>query len=294
MLPDGTVVMASADATELLLIHRRIGLIGVVPFDGAEAHCLAVLRDGGRDLLWVADPGFKHAVSGGRVRERLQDGRLVLLDFEGRVVRRIANPYRDVTQPFRPTAIAVEDPSLGARSPVWVADGYGSNSVLRLSAEGDVLFRLDGAAGKPFDCPHGIAVSIGAHGGEVVIADRANFRLVVLDGTGAVTRVLIHPLFTAPSSLAYWRSGLLVTDLDEGLYYVEGGAVVPLVAGDGEQGPGWPNRVTDAGVEPPLLLGSAPRAAHGLGVDAADGIAYLSEWCLDGRLLEVRLETMHP
>jgi hypothetical protein len=191
---------------------------------------------------------------------------------------------------WSPTSIAFDD-SPGGSGDIWVADGYGANLVHRYSADGDHMATYDGTAtGRPFQCPHGIAIHVGANGTQVYIADRSNKRIVILAVDGTITHVFGEGELDSPSSIAFVGDELYVTELFGGVahYTADGkrlGTIEPHRTRHPEE-PGWPNVYGSDGTP------TRPTSPTGFfnsphGIVHHGGSLYITEWHIGGRLLRL-------
>jgi DNA-binding beta-propeller fold protein YncE len=266
VLPDGTVVAYHPGVRRLLFFDGAGALLREVDCDALEAHDIEVAAGG--ETLWIADCGHKLCRDGGDrfvVEPALDDavGQVLLVDLEGRTLRTIG-PIG--TGRFLPTGVAVDGERL------WIADGYGSNLVHLLDAQGSVLLTLDG-----FDCPHGIAVDRRRDTPTLVIAERGARRLCVHALDGTFLRHVGAGDVLMPCAVATSGDLLLVADLVGRVAVFDlDDRLVGYIGADREatKRPGWPNAVPIEG------LFNSP---HGIAVDAADGRAVVTEWLLGGR-----------
>lgn len=238
------------------------------------AHGMTLVREGGREFLWVTD----------------QDSRTVAkLTLDGQVVQTIDAPPTEGK--YVPTWAAV-NPSNGD---VWVADGYGSSHVHRYDRAGNYLATLDGTEGAgKFNCPHGIAFS---PDGELWIADRANRRIAIYDGNGKYVRhrdVACH----SPCGFDFLGDLVVVAELFGSVKVLDAKTLdVKADLGVGEVGPapgsdspwwpprapeGWPNLRGTPHVKP-----GAFNSPHGA-CFAPNGDIYAVEWITGGRITKLR------
>jgi hypothetical protein len=278
VLPSGEVVYAEPGGGALLFTapdgsdQAGGAVVGRLPLPTADAHGITAV---GEDLL-VADPGTGNG-----------DGQVLRVSpwpnvGRGGVVARVSLPD-EITDRWRPTSVAVD-----ASGTMWIADGYGS-SLLHAIEPGGAVRTVDGSAsGTRFDCPHGVVVDDRGAAPRIVVADRSNRRLVVLDVDGRLDRVIDDPLLTSPSSLAVRGDELLVTDLFGALLAVDAEdtvrALLPIA--DPDPDGAWPNVDRGGVVVRPEVRDGRLRSPHGIAV-GPDGTVFLTEWFLGGR--QVRL-----
>jgi DNA-binding beta-propeller fold protein YncE len=288
---DGTIYCAHPDGAALVVMSpdstRRIV---TVPF--AELHGIALSRDSG--VVAVADPGYRmsHDSSGRRYKDVRVPGKAGLLDATtGEVVLELNQPrveaYADAG--WLPTSIAVDRSS----GDIWVADGYGANLVHRFDRTGRHLDSFDGSdSGMTFDCPHGIMLRVRQEAVQVLVADRANHRIVVMAPNGHALHVFGRDDLDSPSSLVEVKGTLFVTELfggvtqfDEDDRFVR--RLEPSRIRDHAE-PGWPNLLDDDGVSlrPPQTAPATFNSPHGIAEHAGD--LYVTEWMIGGRLVRIR------
>ena len=285
VLADGRVVFAEPGGHALILLDESTGAATRVPTPTEDGHGLTRSSEGGREILWIADPGPADG-----------HGQVLRMDVAARSFATLAEPGRrpGESEGWKPTSTAVVPPGGGEHAgELWVADGYGRSRVHVFRVDGSTA-TFDGAGtGRPFDCPHGVVIDDRGVEPLVVVADRANRRLVFLDLDGDFVREVQDEVLTSPSSLAVRGDDLLVTDLFGGLLRVDpDDAVHELVARDrAPQREAWPNRMEAGAVVRPLLLDGRLNSPHGIAV-GQEGQVYLTEWLLGGRQLRLSLENL--
>ncbi|MBI3694770.1 MAG: hypothetical protein HY238_08025 [Acidobacteria bacterium] len=213
-LPDGfalgQVSGVDVDSHNHVWVFHR-GERPILCFDGETGKILASWGDGmfvtahglnvdSRDNVWVTDVG-RHQVF------KFSHGGELLMTLGAKGV-----PGLDGTHFNRPTDVVVS-PS----GEFYVSDGYGNSRVAKFSADGKFLLDWGSKGDQPgqFDTPHGIALDAQ---GRVYVADRANGRVQVFDGSGKF--------------LALWKSAELgrpwgMTVRDGFLWVVDGGDMNP-------------------------------------------------------------------
>jgi hypothetical protein len=154
---------------------------------------------------------------------------------------------------------------------LWIADGYGSNLVLLVGPDGDVVRRIDG-----FDCPHGILIDDRGTEPRLYVAERGRHRRVVHDLDGDPVREVADARLRAPCAMAIDSEGqMFVTELVARVSVLDDTDRVRTRIGDGKASfgqDGWPNVDT----EPERFM-----SPHGIAV--GDGAVYVSEWLVGGR-----------
>ena len=197
------------DSTVLVLAPQG-DLVGTIDTGLTEGHGITLTREGGKDYLWIADPGTKQTRRGDALDSvRKEHGQVVKMSLEGEVVLRIERPDHPVYQEgrFAPTAVAVFEEARGGNGDVWVADGYGRSHVHRYSRfdkRGQYLGSIDGHEGSSgaFACPHSIWIDYRKREPELYVADRTNRRVQVYDLDGHFKRAFGQDIFLSPSAFA--------------------------------------------------------------------------------------------
>lgn len=286
---DGTVHCAHPEGGALLSIPRDAS-IRITETDFAELHGIATTSQA--RVLAIADPGYRMVGDAhGRYEENWTPGRAGLIDSEtGATLLELDDPSAGASGPhWRPTSIAEAPDGSGD---IWVADGYGLSWVHRFDRGGRLISSHDGAAtGTPFDCPHGIMLRAADHELEVLIADRANHRIVVLDTEGTLLEVFGTDHLDSPSAMTELNGDLFVTELHGGIARFDPehrflGSLEPHRPRS-EQEPSWPNQpgCTADSLRAPRLVSGFFNSPHG--ITAHDGHLYFTEWLIGGRLIRL-------
>lgn len=285
---DGAIHCAHPEGGALLSLTPDGGA-RQVDLDLAELHGIAA--GGAPGILAVADPGWRMCQVGEEDYEpRTTPGRAVLLRaVDGEILLELSRPctatYAD--EDWRPTSIAV-----GPNGDIWVADGYGQDRLHRFSATGEHLLELHELPdGTRLDCPHAVIVRPGGDDSEVIVADRGNHRLLVLDAEGTLLRTVGGKHLDSPSGLALLGGELFVTELHGGIARFGSDEQFLSTLEDGrarnETEEAWPNRpgAAPGGLRRPDLIPAVLNSPHGLAAHA--GSLYLTEWVIGGRLARI-------
>jgi sugar lactone lactonase YvrE len=279
VLGDGSLLAYHPADRRLLAFDGATGrLARSVACEAVEAH--AIVPDG--DHVWIADCAQKLvADEQGEydVAPPLAEavGRVLLVDpSSGETARVLATPDDAVYAAggsYLPTSVALDPDGRG----LWIADGYGSNLIVLVSADGEVVRRVDG-----LDCPHGIVIDDRGAEPRLYIAERGRHRLVVLDLDGGVVREVTDAGLRAPCSMALDSEGrMFVTELLGRVTALDDRDNVLTRIGDGTAafgGDGWPN----IPAEPNRFV-----SPHGIAV--GNDALYVSEWLLGGRWVRTPL-----
>ncbi len=271
-----------------------------------EGHGLTVVQEDGKDMLWVADPGFAINCGTGTGDGKLpptfgrgldldvQPGRVVKLTLAGDITQELAAPpspddFPGPFAPYAPTSVAVDEVRFGGTGNVWVADGYGSNAVHCFDAFGELLQTLTGSEGAGrFDCPH--AVFIHRREGrdpELYVADRGNARVAVYGLDGTFLRSVGAGVLTSPSGFVRWGDLLVVVELFARLTLLdERDRLVGHIGADQTvtEREGWPNALDNAGSAqvPGGLQPGRLNSPHAAAVNSR-GELIVAEWVIGGR-----------
>lgn len=183
---DGRLFMIGDHPSNQMLVFKPDGTIleswGTVWPGG---HGLTLSRENGAEFLFVTDCGVWKSGNGAF----RQTGRVTKTDLSGREIFSISHPMTvgayEPAMPFYPTETAV-----APNGDIYVADGYGSNFVLRYDAQGRFLARFGGKTDVPeaqrLNSAHGIAVDLrqGPDRATLLVTSRSDrcFRRFTLDG----------------------------------------------------------------------------------------------------------------
>lgn len=287
----GEVVVAAPEGDALVFLGRDGTMVRRVPTPTTDLHGIVRDVDGGEEILWLVDHGHKYVPASPVYADHRVAARLLAVTLDGTVVHELHAPdhpaYADAA--WSPTAVAVEGEGPDRR--VWVADGYGASLVHVFTPDGTWLLTVDGAdTGTAFDCPHGIVLDRRGDEPVLLVADRANQRLVELGLDGRARRVLADGQVWSPSGLALDGDLLLVTELWGDLVVLDGAGDVIDRLGEQRTEParaGWPNRMADGEMVRPDVHEGELNSPHGVAVDPADHSWVLTEWFIGGRVVRL-------
>ncbi|MEA3054712.1 MAG: hypothetical protein QOD30_144 [Actinomycetota bacterium] len=275
VLDDGTIVGFHPKERALLFFDGELRLLRMVSCDAMEAH--DIVADGAS--LWLADCGHKLSLDDrGKafVDPPVEDaiGAVLHVDLDGRTLRRIERWHDGA---FLPTGLALDDRG------IWIADGYGSNRIDLVAADGEVLVTIDG-----FDCCHGVRV----HDGLLYVAERGKGRIAVHERDGRFVRHLGVGSLLAPCALDFVDDRICVADLSGRVTVLDAdGELVAHLGADAavQQRKGWPNAIDDGRLVPPPFGNGAFTSPHG--IVAVDGDLIVTEWVLGGHWIRTPLPT---
>lgn len=271
VLPDGNLITGHAAEPKCLLLTQEGKVIRefMVPTHGT--HSLAWSLEDNETVLWITD---------------VVEPQVVKCDLEGRLLARLTKADFPLgkSDPFCPTATSV-DPVSGE---VWVADGYGSDTVHCFTPDLKHKLQLDGKKGLgAFEQPHWVFVDRRKEQSRIYVADRMKHRVQVFHPDGSFSHGIEDGLNT-PSVFDTFGDYLVVGELEARIHILDGNDQIVVTFGDGHQHvekPGWPNRLDKDG-NPVSPLDDIPanelNSPHGVCADEQGNI-YISEWLLGDR-----------
>ncbi len=222
---DGRLFLLTNHKQNNVLIYDVKGaLLGMWTLGLGGAHGLTLHREAdGKEFLYLTDPGA---------------GRVVKATLDGQLVLELLHPAKcdayKPTEDYRPTEAAI-----GPNGDIYVADGYGSQYVLRFDKDGKFISKFGGKSTQPvnpgkFMQAHGIALDTRGDKPLLVCTERIRneFNWFTLEGEhvrgvylpGAyVSRPVIHGkhLYSGvcfgakPDDFRMWQGRGFVTILDE-------------------------------------------------------------------------------
>lgn len=139
----GRLILLNTDPKNQVLIYNKDGkVVGNWTLGLPEPHGLTLVGDGSDQTLWITCSA---------------SGRVLQTDLRGRIIRELSLPagVLPAEAKYKPTETAVSE-----NGDIYVADGYGSNLILKYDADGHfrLAFGGKGKADDEFDCCHGIAI----------------------------------------------------------------------------------------------------------------------------------------
>nr|WP_207505948.1 6-bladed beta-propeller [Telluribacter humicola] len=153
----GRLIMIGDETKNNILIYDRSGkLLDSWGHDFPGGHGLTLWNANGEEFLFITDPGLS---------------KVFKTDMKGNILMTIEHPskvgaYKEDAA-FRPTETAI-----GPDGTIYIADGYGSQWVLRYTAKGEYIDKFGG----PGDEEHQFAT---AHGVAIDNRDKANPTVLV-------------------------------------------------------------------------------------------------------------------
>jgi hypothetical protein len=222
---DGRLFMLTNHAANNVLVYATDGrLLQTWTLQMGGAHGLTLHRDtNGHESLYITDPG---------------PGRVVQTNLEGEILMELPHAAKcgayQPTEDYRPT-----ETSVAPNGDIYVADGYGSQFILRFDARGKFISKFGGKSTQPtnpsrFMQAHGVAIDTRSGTPLLVVTERVRneFNWFTLEGKhvrgvylpGAyVSRPVIHGrhllsgvCFGAkPDDYRMWQGRGFVTILDD-------------------------------------------------------------------------------
>lgn len=125
---DGRLFLLTDNPKNNILIFAKDGrLLDTWTLELSGAHGLTLASENGQEVLWIADP----------------KGRVVKASLTGKLLQELATAEQcgayPIGQKYAPTEVAV-----GPDGQLYVADGYGSQFILRFDAAGKFLGKFGG------------------------------------------------------------------------------------------------------------------------------------------------------
>jgi len=278
-LADGAILTARAEKPQAVVLSPEGAVLREFDLPVANAHSLECFGGGADERIWITDNIDRQVVcvdTQGKLQVRLSESDFPLPEGSG----------------FCPTGTCV-DPSDGG---LWVADGYGSNTVHRFDASLEHRLSLDGTGGAGrFKTPHSVCVDTRSDRPLIYVADRANDRVQVFTREGEFVRVL-EGAFRQPSAFAPLGDHLAIGELAARIVICDAEDQIIARIGDGSrhlEREAWPNRLDADGqrASPLDLIGREEfNSPHGLCSDAAENL-YVTEWLIGDRFTKLERRT---
>ncbi|WP_442511410.1 peptidylglycine monooxygenase [Novipirellula sp. SH528] len=169
----GRLVMIGDDPRNNIIIFDKSGKVldswGTYWPGG---HGLTLVDEGGVDMLYVSESGWARSLQDGVTMVR-QNGYIAKMTIDGKMIFTISHPMTvgaySPEMPFQPTETAV-----APNGDIYVADGYGSDFILRYDQHGKFIQKFGGHDNE--DKNYNLA---NAHGIALDDRDPVNPRLIV-------------------------------------------------------------------------------------------------------------------
>jgi hypothetical protein len=141
----GRLIMITDEVKNNIIIYDRSGkLITTWGSDFPGGHGLTLFNEGGEEVLFICDPDA---------------GRVVKTSLDGKVLMELPHPKTigvyESTSNYKPTETAI-----APNGDIFVADGYGSQYVLKFSAKGEFIKKFGGPGDGDtnFSTVHGVCI----------------------------------------------------------------------------------------------------------------------------------------
>lgn len=183
----------------------------VIVFDGAGkfikawgkdfkggSHGMAMVREGGKELMWLAHIG-RHEV----VKVTLDGDVLMTLPFPDK-----AGVYKKADE-YKPTSVAV-----APNGNLYISDGYGLSWVHQYTPKGEYVRSWGGKGEEPgrMRTPHGLWVDTRKKEPTLIVCDRENHRLQIFDLEGKLLDIVTDDL-RRPCHIQQHGEDMVVADL---------------------------------------------------------------------------------
>lgn len=233
-------------------------------------HGMTIRKEGDQEFLYLA---------------HTHRGEVVKTTLDGKVLWRIGWPeesgqYEKKGQ-YRPTGV-----TLTPDGSIWIVDGYGKSLVHHYGPDRKYRKTIGGRGKEPgkFRTPHGIFLDTRKDTPRLVVSDRENHRLQILDLEGKVLEV-VEGMFRRPCNVYQHGQDLVVADLAGRITLIDGKN--ELIAQLGDQPD--PKKRARNGIPMDQWLPGEFLAPHSACFDAAGNI-YVMDWVSAGRV--TKLERM--
>lgn len=141
----GRLLMIGDEVKNNILVYDRSGkLLDSFGHEFPGGHGLTLWNANGEEFLFICDPNI---------------GKVFKTDLKGKILLTIEHPFKvgayKEADPFKPTETAI-----GPDGTIYIADGYGSQWILRYTPKGEFIDKFGGPGDgdEQFSTAHGIAI----------------------------------------------------------------------------------------------------------------------------------------
>lgn len=269
-------IYVSSDGPEGVLVFEAGGkFLRGLGADVSGIHGFTIRREGDKEYIYGTRPGAAEAVKlglDGKIEWKLGVPR------ESGLYEQPADPAKKPIV-YRPTAIA-----LGPDGRIYVADGYGA-SVIHVYSADRVYQKTIGTKGTgegQFSTCHGLTLDTRYGAPRLLVADRANRRLVHLDLEGKWLGVLTTDL-RLPCAISIHGDVAAVAELEGRVVVVDKQGKVVATLGDNPDKNQW----AKFKLEPQHWQDGIFIAPHGVSFDA-HGNLFVQDWNFAGRFTKLK------
>ena len=270
------LIYVSTDGPSGILVFSPDGqLVRSIAPEFSGIHGLMIREEDGKEFIYAA---------------HVKGNQAVKLDLAGKPQWTLGVPLesgfynqpddpKKKPQAYLPTSIAV-----GPDGRIYVADGYGASVIHLYSADRKYLRTIGtkGTGDGQFSTCHGIAIDTRSGKPMLLVADRANRRLVELDLEGNFVRTLTTGL-RLPCSVSIQGDYAAVAELEGRVVITDKAGAIVATLGDNPDKEQWAKYK----LAPELWREGIFVAPHGVAFDKA-GTLFVQDWNYIGRLSKLR------
>ena len=239
-------------------------------FGPSKVHALEIREEGGTEFIYAA---------------RASDHEVVKLQLDGKTEWTIKAPmesglYQD-EKGFNPCAVTV-----GPDGAIFVADGYGSNYVLKFDKDRKFVAKFGGPGGPEgrFKTCHGIALDSRGEKPLLFVCNRNNNRVEHWDLDGNFVRVIQKDL-RMPAAVQIRGDYAVVPELQGRVTVLDKTGAIVAQVGDNPDG----KQRANFGLAMDQWKDGITNSPHGASIDK-DGNLIVSEWSAFGHLHKFLLQ----
>lgn len=262
---DGTIYFSS-DSPLAIIVYKPDGtFVKTIAPDCAGFHGMTIRQENGKDVIYGA---------------QVSQGRVCKIDTEGNILLKIPNENTvEVDGGWKGVTAVTVAPD----GSIFAATGYGAQKIHKFDATGKHLltFGQPGAGDGQFNTCHGLAIDTRFGEPRLLVADRANRRLVHTDLNGTFIGVHAKGL-RLPCMVDIFGEHVAVAELDARVTILDKNGDPVAFLGDNPNKSQW----SGFGVPPTEWQEGIFTAPHGLCFDK-DGNLYVQDWNQTGRVTKL-------